>query len=92
MIGHALFPLPIQAGKQGIFDIQIFIDAVFGPLPPDAGTLTVQITLHYQPLAHRSAMELFQVDTPAVRDFEFYWKHADRRPETIDTAETTVAE
>ena len=54
------------------------------------GPYDVEVELFYQPVSHRFARELFEVDTPAVRDFEFYWSHADRSPETIDRASTQI--
>lgn len=60
------------------------------PVDGADGPLTIEVALHYQPLSHRYARELFEIDTPAVRDFEFYWNHADRRPETVDTARQSL--
>jgi hypothetical protein len=52
--------------------------------------LSVEVDLYYQPLSHRFARQLFEVETPAIEDFQFYWLHADRSPETIDTATAEV--
>ena len=57
---------------------------------PAEGELTVRATLLYQPLSPRFAEELFAWDAEAIRAFERFYEAADRVPEVVATAETTV--
>lgn len=55
-----------------------------------SGPLTVEAALLYQPLSARWAAELLQVETPEVERFARMYGAADRTPEVLAEATTTV--
>lgn len=57
-------------------------------LPEDMGPVTVEVSLFYQVLSARFASELFEFDTPEVKNFRYYYQNADRIP--VEVAKTTT--
>jgi len=81
-------------GTAGDGDFEAGGDTVTYEIPfPDEEPLTdftVEVALLYQPLAPRTAAELFATDAPEVRRFERMYRAATRTPETVATAWLTV--
>lgn len=55
------------------------------------GSYVVEARLLFQSLSGRYMAELFEVDTPEVKDFKKLYDQADRKPEVIASAEMTLA-
>jgi hypothetical protein len=60
-------------------------DTVRFEVAVDGTPASVEISLHYQSLGSRFAMDLFQVDTDEVAAFRYMWERADPAPVTVAT-------
>jgi hypothetical protein len=59
-------------------------DSLLYDVPVTAdGELTIRASLHYQSIGVRHVREVFQFDTPEVRDFKRMYEAVDRTPETL---------
>jgi hypothetical protein len=56
--------------------------------PSAAGPYKIEVSLLYQTLSHRFAEELFQVNTPEIQAFKFYWNRATRVPVVVSVTST----
>jgi hypothetical protein len=71
-----------DADFAGGGDVVRYALEVAGATPP----LTVEVSVHYQPLSARWAAELFAGGTPEAGALALMWAAADRSPETLATA------
>ncbi len=56
----------------------------------DPGSLTIDVSLHYQALSPRLVNELLKFDTPEIRAFQDVCRRTPPQPETLATARVTV--